>query len=420
MQHFELKYGKTNKALSFPDDTRITLVEPKKTEPLPDPEDAIRRALRAPIGKPALAAYVRPGMKIGIIFNDITRATPSRLILPVILDEISAVPDGSVTLFNALGTHRENTREEIAGMIGEELMNKYRIVQNNCNDLSTQKFIGKTSFGHEIRINREAAECDLLILTGFIEPHFFAGFSGGGKAVMPGMAGAGTVFQNHSAEMIDSVKASWGITDGNPIWEEIQEIAEAASDLFLVNVTMDQEHRITGVFCGDLRKAHARGCAFMKECAMSPVKEPFDAVITTNSGYPLDQNLYQSVKGISAAARIAKPGAPIILAAECCDGIPEHGLFRKMLSSYSSPKEVYGHIMNNDRTEQDQWQVQILAKILMEHPVYVYSSLRDEQVRECMMIPTHDIAETAVRAAGNGKICIMPQGPLTIPYIAGP
>ena len=234
---------------------------------------------------------------------------------------------------------------------------------------------------------------------------------------MPGMAGAETIFGNHSAEMIASAKATWGITKGNPIWEEIQEIAELVGNIFLVNVTMNLDHEITGIFCGDLRKAHAEGCSFMKDCAMSPVREAFDAVITTNSGYPLDMNLYQSVKGMSAAARIAKPGAPIIIAAECIDGIPDHGLFRKMLKSFDCPQAIYDHIMQNEAVEQDQWQIQILAKILMEHPIYVFSKLTDEQVKDCMMIPTHDIEATIHQTVPEGKICIMPQGPLTIPYV---
>ncbi len=417
MQKFVLKYGKDDLPVCFPDSADITLAVSGQTEPLPDPETALRNALLDPIGKPPLAEYAASARKIGIIFNDITRATPSRLMIPIILDELSGVPADQIVLFDALGTHRVNTREELIQMLGEEIVRKYRIVQNDCNDRETQKYLGKTSFGHEIWINREAAECDLLILTGFIEPHFFAGFSGGGKAVMPGMAGAETIFHNHSAEMIASDNAVWGVTYGNPIWEEIQEVAEAAGDLFLVNVTMDPEHQITGVFCGDLRKAHKEGAAFVKQTAMTPVDGAFDAVITTNSGYPLDMNLYQSVKGMSAAARIAKPGAPIIIAAECSDGIPDHGLFRRMLKSFSSPREVYDHILNNDRTEQDQWQIQILAKILLDHPIYVYSALKDEQVRECMMIPTHDIADTIRQTAPDGRICIMSQGPLTIPYI---
>lgn len=419
MKEFVLKYGKNDLTVRFPDTVDITAVEPQRSEPLSDAETALRNALREPIAKIPLAdcaASVTEG-KIGIIFNDITRATPSHMMLPVILNELAGVDPNRIILFDALGTHRPNTREELTAMLGEEIVRKYRIVQNDCNDRATQKYLGKTSFGHEIWINREAAECGLLILTGFIEPHFFAGFSGGGKAVMPGMAGAETIFHNHSAEMIASDNASWGITYGNPIWKEIQEVAESAGDLFLVNITMDKDHQITGVFCGNLREAHREGAAFAKKYAMAPVQEAFDAVITTNSGYPLDMNLYQSVKGMSAAARIAKPGAPIIIAAECSDGIPDHGLFRQMLQDFDSPREVYDHIMNNDRIEQDQWQIQILAKILLEHPVYVYSALDDELIRDCMMIPTHDIPETVCQTAPGGSVCIMPQGPLTIPYI---
>ena len=280
MKQFVLKYGKNDLPVSFPESADITAAEPGKSEPLHDPENALRNALRSPIGKQALADCAAGCSKVGLIFNDITRATPTRMMLPVILGELAGIQEDRIVLFDALGTHRPNTREELIRMLGEEIVGKYRIVQNDCNDRETQKYLGKTTFGHEIWINREAAECDLLILTGFIEPHFFAGFSGGGKAVMPGMAGAETIFHNHSAEMIASDRASWGITDGNPIWEEIQEVAESAGDLFLVNVTMDPDHRITGVFCGDLRKAHREGTAFVRKYAMCPVSEAFDAVIT--------------------------------------------------------------------------------------------------------------------------------------------
>ncbi len=221
-------------------------------------------------------------------------------------------------------------------MLGDELFYIYRIVQNNCFDPSTQVYLGRTSQDHEIWINQEFYQCDVKILTGFIEPHLFAGFSGAGKAIMPGMAGQKTVLGNHSYPMIAHPQATWGITHGNPIWEEIQEVAHRVGADFLLNVALNREKAISRVFSGDLDAAHAAGCQSVRQTAMIPVKEPFDIVVTTNSGYPLDLNLYQSVKGMSAAAQVVRPGGAIIIAAECWDGVPEHGLYGQLLREAES------------------------------------------------------------------------------------
>ncbi len=414
---YTLAYGTKGLMIDFDDSADITKIEPEFRPGAADPAAVLRDALRAPIGRPPLRSCVTEDSKVGIIFNDITRATPTPLILSVILEELSFIPKENITLFNAAGTHRANTEAEIRRMIGDVPADTYRIVQNDCDDIAGQCCKGRTAFGHEIWVNREMAECDLIILTGFIEPHFFAGFSGGGKAVMPGMSGRQMIFGNHSAPMIASPKASWGITEGNPIWEEIQEAAEKSGNLFLVNVTMNNRHEIVSAYCGDLRAAHKAGCAEVKKSAMQPVEGPFDIVITSNSGYPLDLNLYQSVKGMSAAAQIVKPGGAVIIAAECSDGIPDNGLFRQMLTEDLSPAEILEKILSNKEVLRDQWQVQILARILLKADVYVYSSLPDDVIRSCHLKPVRDIPALCRQLSPEGKICIMPYGPLTIPYI---
>ncbi len=414
---YTLAYGTNSLTVDFDDSMDITKIEPDFQPGAADPSAVLREALRNPIGKPPLSACVTKDSKIGIIFNDITRATPTPLILSVILEELSFIPPENITLFNATGTHRANSKEEIRWMIGSAVADSYRIIQNDCDDPASQCCIGMTVFGHEIWVNREMAGCDLIILTGFIEPHFFAGFSGGGKAIMPGMAGRKMIYGNHSAPMIASPKATWGITDGNPIWEEIQEAAEKTGNLFLVNVAMNNRHEIVSAYCGDLRAAHKAGCAEVKSSAMQPVAGPFDIVITTNSGYPLDLNLYQSVKGMSAAAQIVKPGGTIIIAAECSDGIPDNGLFRQMLTEDLSPEEILKKILSYKEVRRDQWQVQILAQILLKAEVYVYSSLPDAVIESCHMKPVHDIPALCRQLAPKGRICVMPSGPLTIPYI---
>jgi len=419
----KLAYDKTGLLLELPDDLDITVVEPAFVPGLADPAAALREALAAPIGTSPLRELVRPGERVGVVFSDITRPTPNHLILPAVLDELSRVPGVEVTLFNALGTHRPNTGAELRTMLGDEIAARYPIVQNNAFDPATQVHVGRTRRGHEIWLNAALMACDLKVLTGFIEPHFFAGFSGGGKAIMPGMAGLRTVLGNHDAGMIADPAATWGVTVGNPIWEEIQEVAQQAGRLFLVNVTLNREKQITGVFAGDLRAAHAAGCDFVRRTAMVAVPYPFDIVITTNSGYPLDLNLYQAVKGMSAAGQVVRPGGAIISAASCWDGIPDHGLYGRLLREAASPQQLLERIQTPGFLEQDQWQAQIQAQIQLKAEVYVYShNLTDEQITAALLRPCHRIEDTVdellKRYGRQARICILPEGPQTIPYVA--
>jgi nickel-dependent lactate racemase len=420
--HIKLAYGKTGLDLTLPDGLNITVVEPAFVPGLPDPAAALAEALRSPIGAAALREAVRPGETVGVIFSDITRPTPNHLILPAVLAELAQAPGVRVTLFNALGTHRPNTDAELRSMLGSAIVDGYRIIQNNSFDPSTQVHLGATSRGHETWLNAELMACGLKVLTGFIEPHFFAGFSGGGKAIMPGMAGQRTVLGNHDAGMIADPKATWGITHGNPIWEEVREVAGQAGRLFLLNVTLNREKAITAVFAGDLDAAHTAGCAFVGRSALAPVPQPFDIVITTNSGHPLDLNLYQAVKGMSAAAQVVRPGGAIIIAASCWDGIPEHGLYGKLLRQAASPRELLDRITAPGFLEQDQWQAQIQAQIQLKADVYVHShNLTDEQITRSLLRPCRRIEDTVAELLAvygrDARICVLPEGPQTIPYL---
>jgi len=417
-----LAYGKTGLAINLPDDLDLTLVEPHYLPGLPDATTAIRQALQAPIGVQALHRLISPNQRVGIVFSDLTRPTPNQIILPAVLQELNHVPREQILLFNALGTHRPNTPDELISMLGEDIVESYTIIQNNAFDLSTQVSLGISQRGHEIWLNKELMACDVKILTGFIEPHMFAGFSGGGKALMPGMAGLRTVLGNHDAGMIAHPKATWGITRGNPIWEEINEIAQQAGSLFLVNVSLNRDKQITGVFAGEINQAHAAGCAFVKQNTMISLPEPFDIVITTNSGYPLDLNLYQSVKGMSAAAQVVRQGGAILTAAECWDGIPDHGQYRRLLREAENPHQLLERINTPGFLEQDQWQVQIQAQILLKAAVYLYSHhLSDTQIEECLLQPCRSIESTLMgllnKYGRHARICVLPEGPQTIPYL---
>ncbi len=417
-----LAYGKGRLRVELPDELDVTVVEPRYVAGLPDERAALMEALERPIQSPPLRNLVGPGDRVGIVFSDITRPTPNHLIIPAVVRALGHVPPENITLFDALGTHRPNTEAELRGMLGDDIVDSFRIVQNDSFDPSTQVHLGSTKRGHEVWVNREFYECDVKILTGFIEPHFFAGFSGGGKAVMPGMAGQRTVLGNHDASMVANNSANWGILDGNPVQEEIREVAGMVDPTFLVNVALNSEQRITGVFAGNLDAAHRTGCAFVKEKVMVPVEHPYDIVITSNSGHPLDLNLYQSVKGMSAAAQIVRPGGAIIVAASCWDGIPEHGLYGDLLRACDSPQAVLDMVSAPGFLKQDQWQAQVQAQIQLKADVHVRTdNLLDHQIRGALLRPCRRIEDTVhellATMGHDARICVLPEGPQTIPYI---
>lgn len=418
-----LAYGRHGLEVNLPPQTQV--IAPRFVPGLEDEPAALRDALRRPIASPPLADLVKPGDTVVVVHTDITRATPNDRILPVLLEELerAGVRRQDITLLNGLGTHRRQTEAELRAMLGDAIVANYRCLQHDCFDDANLVSLGVTRFGHPVRINRTYMEADVKILTGFIEPHFFAGFSGGPKAILPSLAGAESVFTNHGRDMIAHPQATWGVTEGNPIWEEMREVALRTRPTFLLNVTLNTRRQITGVFAGDMLQAHAAGCAFVREHAMVPVDAPFDIVITTNSGYPLDQNLYQSVKGMSAAAQIVREGGAILIATACEDGLPDHGLYAKLLAQAGSPQAALAMIARPGFSAHDQWQVQIQAQIQLKAAVYVYSDgLSDEQIERALLIPCRDIEKTVAdlqaRYGPNARIAVLPDGPLTIGTLA--
>jgi lactate racemase len=263
---------------------------------------------------------------------------------------------------------------------------------------------------------------DVRITTGFIEPHFFAGFSGGPKMVAPGLAAIETVLDLHSAARIGDPRATWGIVQGNPVHDAVRAIAAQVGVAFNLDVTLNREHAITNVFSGELFASHEAGCAFARQTAMAPVRAQYDVVLTTNSGYPLDQNLYQSVKGMSAAAQIVKSGGSIIIASECSDGVPAHGGYKKLLSQGADPDAFLARLAQPGFSVHDQWQVQVQAQIQRRAHVFVKADgLSDADVRAAWLEPVDDLAECVsarLAAAGpHSRLAVLPQGPQTIPYV---
>jgi len=418
--------------VTLPDD-RVTVIEPMPRPAAADPHATLMRAIQSPIGSPRLRDLVRPGQAVAISVCDITRPQPRREQLLALFEEMPGVPDTDVTIFIATGTHRANTAAELERMLGRDIVSRFRVVNHDSRDDATLAHVGMTSTGVPVYLNREFLQADIRITTGFVEPHFFAGFSGGPKMVAPGLAGLETVMTLHDASRIGHPNATWGVTEGNPVHDDVREIARMVGVHFALDVTLNREQQITAAFAGDILEQHRTACAHAKDTAMRAVPSPFDVVLTTNSGYPLDQNLYQAVKGMSAAAKIVKPGGTIICAAECRDGLPAHGSYGAVLASRPTPEALLAMINAPGYSTPDQWQVQVQAQIQMKAQVLVKTSgLSPDQVRAAHFTPTDDVeravrdalarrspAEAERRRGEGGTLCVLPQGPQTIPYLAG-
>ncbi len=418
-----LAYGRTGLTVDLPDDLPVTVIEPQFVPGVPDERAAITAALRAPLGSPPLGELVRPTDTVAIVFSDLTRPMPNDRVLPPLLEELvrAGVSDERIVLINALGTHRPQTDAELRRMLGDAVVDRYRIVQHDAWDASNLVEVTRNRLGRPVRIHRAYVEASVRILTGFIEPHFFAGFSGGPKAVLPGIADIEAILDNHGPEMLAQPTTTWCVTEGNPLWEEMLSVALATSPTFLLNVTLNQRRQITGVFAGDLVQAHRQGVAFARRVTMRPVPAPFDIVLTSNSGYPLDLNLYQAVKGMSAAAQIVRPGGEILMAAECWDGIPAHGEYQRLLWEASSPEELLARVMAPGFRCHDQWEAQVQAQIQQKARVHLYADgLTDDEIRRAHLIPCRSIEERIAelrRAHPDATCAVLPDGPQTVPYV---
>ena len=414
-----LAYGRNGLSVNVPNHT--TVIKPTHLERIENDHEAVLHALRNPSGTKPLREMVKSSDRVVIVISDITRPTPNQKLIPWILEELPHVPLENVTIINGLGTHRDQTREEFIEMLGETVVDTVRIINHHCHEKSELTHLGTSSFGCEVYLNKEYVEADFRIVTGFIEPHFFAGFSGGPKGIMPGIAGIETILTFHNAKMIGHPLATWGSLDNNPLQEMTREVNTFCKPDFLLNVALNGKKEITNVFAGELAKAHGIGCAYVKEHAMIKCDNRYDVVITTNAGYPLDQNLYQAVKGMDAARMIVKQGGTIICAAECIDGMPEHGNFVKILEMRNSPKELLEMINDPSFQMFDQWEAQRLAMIQEWADVYLYSTLPNESVKIAQLTPTKDIEQTLSELLGkygaDMSIAVLPLGPLTIPYV---
>ncbi|GHU80188.1 hypothetical protein FACS1894191_4830 [Clostridia bacterium] len=395
MPIIKFPYGDGEMSHDFPDERFLgSLTSEMHSYRAPETqEELVRRALENPVGSPRLGELARGKRKIVIIASDHTRPVPSKIILPPMLAELRAAsPEAEITILVATGCHRDTTRQELADKFGPEIMGRERIVVHDC-DAAGFADMGLLPSGGRLLLNPMAAGADLLVAEGFIEPHFFAGFSGGRKSVLPGVAARETVLYNHNAEFIAHPCARTGVLRDNPIHADMLYAAKKAKLAFICNVVIDAEKRVVFAAAGDCDKAHLAGCEFLSgRCRVQAGQA--DIVITSNGGYPLDQNIYQAVKGMTAAEAAVRPGGVIVMLARSGDGHgapefyhtfkQEKDLGRMLARFMSTPK---------NETRMDQWQSQIFARVLGHAKVVYVSDAPDDMVRDMHMLPAHSVAE---------------------------
>ncbi len=416
-----LQYGTEGLDVEIPA-RNLSVLEPRFVPGLSDEADAFRKATARPMASPPLKELVRAGDRLAIVIPDATRGLPRERLLPWVFRELNHVPAANVVIVNGTGSHRANTAEEIAVMLGTEIAARYRIVNHDAHDPSTLVPVGRDAEGEMVFLSRHYAEADKRIVLGFIEPHFMAGFSGGYKGIFPAVADIASILRYHNAARIGDPRSTWGVLEGNPTQALVRSSGALCPPDFCINVTLNRRREITRFFCGAVIPAHEAGCAFSKATAMVAVEEPFAVVVTSNSGHPLDQNLYQAVKGMSAAAQIVSEGGLILAAARCEDGFPSHGHFRRLLFEHGSPQALLDAILSPGFSAFDQWQAQLLALIRIRARVGIYSELPVEEVRRAHLEPVSDVGaaiEAELRRIGpEARVAVLPEGPMTIPYLA--
>ncbi len=413
----KLPYGQGHITVKLPERKNIYVLEAKHVPGSKDEAGMIKEALGNPIGCSGLRNCIRKNDKAVIITTDNTRHCPDNRILPVILEELeSVIPRQNIYIMVALGLHPPLTKEELTGKLGAEVVRNYTVKNH---DPGRTVRLGVTSRGTPVEVNSEVVEADFRISTGYIEPHFFAGFSGGRKSIAPGVSSARAIKHNHGYEMIQHQNARTGVLDGNPIHEDMVEQAKMAKLDFIVNVLLNQEKQITQVFAGNPWLAHEAGCAAEREMVQVEIDRKVDVTIVSNGGAPADLDFYQTCKGIDTASQITREGGVIIIASACSRG-PGAEDFRALHASARSPKEILEKLSKTDHAGGG-WQNLILARAQLSHTIYLLSDMEDSAAGQMMVTPIHNIEEGLDNAAKilgkDATIAVIPEGPLVLPIV---
>tara|TARA_B100000123_G_scaffold266842_1_gene239495 strand:- start:1824 stop:3122 length:1299 start_codon:yes stop_codon:yes gene_type:complete len=416
----QLAYGKKGYKLKVP--ANFDVIEPKFIKEVGSAKEEISKALLSPINSKPLRSLLEGKNDIAISVCDITRAQPRKVVIETIVEHIKdLIPISNIKILIATGTHRENTKDELIEMLGKDIVETLNVINHVCDDKESLIEMPTSLDDVSVLLNKHWVNADFRITTGFVEPHFFAGFSGGSKLVAPGLAGLKTIMKLHNYKRLNNPNSIWGEVEKNPIQQDVRKIAKETGVDFTLDVALNRDQKITNVFSGDLIDSHNEACNFARETAMVQVSQPYDLVITSNSGYPLDQNLYQTVKGLSAASQIVKDNGEILCLSECSDGIPSHGKFYSLLSEFSDPEQVEGMLSDPNFHCQDQWQVQILSQIAKKSNINLYTEgLSDKEIENAFMFNAPDpqrFIDQKVKENINIRGCVLPEGPITIPVL---
>ena len=419
MVKIQLPYGNLHIDFDMPDSYSHCILNEKHVPGLINEKEIILESLENPVGCQALRKSIGENDKVAIITTDNTRPCPDDRILPVILKVLTGIiPRDNITIIVGLGLHSPLDTGELIKKFGKNIVEEYNVINH---DPAQCVNIGKTSRGIPVEINRVAVEADFRISTGFIEPHFFAGFSGGRKSIAPAISSVNSIRSNHSYRMLDHPCARAGILENNPVHEDMVEQAGIAHLDFIVNVILNADGEITHVFSGDSVLAHETGCRTNEEITRIPVDGPYDITVTTNGGAPLDLDLYQACKGIDTAAQITREGGIIIMAASCYEGVGSEE-FRKLHASSESPDDILARLSRDKSfAEGVSWQNQVLARIQKSHQIFLLSGLDDDTVKPMMMHPIPSVEKglkKALKILGDeSRIAVIPRGPLVLPTL---
>ena len=420
-KHIQLQYGQQGLPIEIPSDN-VRVIEPCFLPGLPDEAAEFQAAVRRPIASAPLADLISSSDQVALVVPDLTRPFPANRVLPWLFAELSHVPPENFTIHLGNGSHRLETDHEISVLLGADIAANYRVINHSACDPSTLELAGRDLDGQPVYFDRDYVQADRRIALGFIEPHLMAGFSGGYKAIMPGIADIDTILRYHNAARIGHPRSTWGLLEHNPTQELIRHNGSLLPVDFCLNVTLNRRREITRFFCGSVIAAHEQGAAFCKETTMIACDRTYPIVITTNSGYPLDQNLYQTDKGLAAAAQIVEEGGLIICASECSDGFPAHGNYRQLLFEHATPRDLLNVILSPGFAVFDQWEAQLHAGICLKARVALYSTLLADEVRRAYLEPIEDlnafIAAEVDRVGRDAPVAVLPEGPQTIPYLA--
>jgi len=419
-----LDHGRRGLDVTLPPDLQPLVLKRPGAPALGDESGAVEQACARPVGTPPLAELARGRRTAVVVISDRTRPVPYRVVLPPVLAalETSGIDRDRVEILVGTGLHRPSTADELAEMVGPDVVTRYRIRNHDARDAGQHRALGRTAGGTEVLIDRGYLDAELKIVTGLVEPHIMAGYSGGAKGVATGVAATATIRRTHGPAMLESLVGP-GIVEGNPFRADLLEIASLAGADFLVNVSIDRARRLTGVFAGDLERAHEAAMAAVERQVCVDVDAPVDVVITSAGGHPLDLTFYQAIKGPVAALNLVRRGGTVILAAEMAEGLGSAD-FRRVLDRLRAGEDAMTLLESTGFFSIDQWMVQHLDQVLRKVSLVVVSAALEPDALRGLPLARAESVESALAAAlarhGPGaRVAVIPEGPYVLPTVRG-